>query len=109
MKISNLVIGVVAGAAVSALVCRKVYKSRIKAANADENLAQANATIDSLRSSVDCFSKQLSERIESEQTYAARCDELNAKVSAQDAEIAKLKDLCALQEAQNRKLEQGRA
>ncbi|PWJ62283.1 MULTISPECIES: hypothetical protein [unclassified Fibrobacter] len=98
MKISNFVVGMAVGAVASALICKKVCSSRCKAANADENLAQANATIDSLRSSVDCFSKQLGERIESEQTYAARCEELNAKVSAQDAEIAKLKDLCAAQE-----------
>ena len=97
MKVSDFLIGFAAGAAVSVLVCKKVCGCHCKKSE-DENLAQANATIDSLRSSVDCFSKQLSERIESEQTYAARCEELNAKVSAQDAEIAKLKDICAVQE-----------
>ncbi|MCQ2098035.1 MAG: hypothetical protein MJY87_08875 [Fibrobacter sp.] len=103
MKISNFLAGLAVGAVAAAVVGKKLCHCR---ASSDVGLAQANETIDSLRSSIDSFTKQLGERIESEQTYAARCDELNAKIESQTAEIEKLKDLCALQEAQNKKLEQ---
>lgn len=106
MKVHNFVAGLVVGSVVSVLACKLLSKKCCcsKSTKTEEDLEQANATIDSLRSSVDCFSKQLSERITSEQTYAARCEELDAKVKSQAAEIENLKNVCAAQDAQNKKL-----
>lgn len=103
MKANHFIAGFVVGSVVSILVGKKLC-GKCCSKKSGEDLEQANATIESLRKSVDCFTKQLGERIESEQTYAARCEELDAKVKAQSAEIETLKNVCAAQAAQNQKL-----
>ena len=104
MKISNFIAGFALGALAAVIAGKKLC--HCKASSSDEGLTQANETIDSLRSSIDSFTKQLGERIQSEQTYAARCEDLNKKIESQTAEIEKLKDLCDRQEKLNQKLEQ---
>lgn len=104
MKFYQFALGVVAGAAVSAVVMKKVCDYQNKKAK-DDGLTKANATIDSLRSSVDSINKQLGERIQSEQTYVAQCEELKAKVASGEAKIEELEKLCQIQEKQIRKME----
>lgn len=103
MKLSSFIAGVAVGSVVSVVVCKK-FCGKCHSQKMKDELEQASSTIDSLRNSIDSFTKQLGERITSEQTYAARCEELDAKVQAQAAEIENLKNICVVQDAQNKKL-----
>ena len=62
--------------------------------------------VESLRSSVESLRSELSKRIESEQTFAAQCEELKDQVAKQSVEIENLKNVCDVQNNCNKKLEE---
>lgn len=66
----------------------------------------SDVTIEQLRNSIDSLRKELSSRIESEQTFAAKCEDLREQVAKQNAEINNLKNVCEMQDSRNKKLEE---
>jgi predicted RNase H-like nuclease (RuvC/YqgF family) len=66
----------------------------------------SNATIEQLRNSIESLRKELSSRIESEQTFAAKCEDLKEQVAKQSVEINNLKNVCEMQDSRNKKLEE---
>ena len=110
MKTGAFLVGAIAGAA-AAVAFSKKFGCKCacsEAASADENpaLKEAEEAVDTLRGSVDCLRKELNNRIESEQTYAAKCEELKDQVAKQGVEIENLKNICEKQDGQNKKLEE---
>ncbi|MBR6449193.1 MAG: hypothetical protein IKS96_04495 [Fibrobacter sp.] len=67
---------------------------------------ESDVTIEQLRNSIDSLRKELSSRIESEQTFAAKCEDLREQVAKQNAEINNLKNVCEMQDSRNKKLEE---
>lgn len=113
MKASSFIAGLTMGA-VAAIVASK----KIKALCADEEddddcenvaLKDAENAVETLRSSVDSLRNELNTRIESEQTYAAQCEDLKDQVAKKDVEINNLKNVCAVQGDELRKLEASKA
>lgn len=107
MRTLNFIAGVALGAAAAIVAIKKfkVCSCGADSAEGDAAVKEAEETADNLRDSVESLRKELNARIESEQTYAAKCDELKDEVSKQAAEIENLKNVCDKQAAQIRKLE----
>ena len=57
---------------------------------------------------MDSLRNELNTRIESEQTYAAQCEDLKDQVAKKDVEIENLKNLCDKQAGELNKLEAGK-
>ncbi len=109
MKTGAFLVGAIAGAA-AAIAFSKKFGCKCacsEKACADENpaLKDAEEAVDTLRGSVDCLRKELNNRIESEQTYAAKCEELKDQVAKQGVEIENLKNIIDATNAQTKKLE----
>ena len=110
MKAGTFLVGAIAGAAAAVALSKKFMGGKCacsEAAGADENpaLKEAEQEVDTLRGSVDCLRKELNNRIESEQTYAAKCEELKDQVAKQGVEIDNLKNIIDANNAQTKKLE----
>ena len=112
MKTSSFLTGLALGAAATVAISKKFFDGKIPlfGACADvekpEALKDAEEAVNKLRSSVDSLSQELNKRIESEQTFASKCEELNDKVAQQTAEIENLKNVCDAQNSMNKKLEE---
>ena len=113
MKASSFIAGLALGAAAAVAISKKV-----KALCSDEDdtctcdntaLKDAENAVETLRSSVDSLRNELNTRIESEQTYAAQCEDLKDKVAKKDVEIENLKNLCDKQAGEISKLEADKA
>ncbi|MCQ2091195.1 MAG: hypothetical protein MJY85_00800 [Fibrobacter sp.] len=105
MKALNFIAGVALGAA-AAIFATKKFKKGCCCESADADAAKdCDDEVESLRGSVDSLRQELNSRIESEQTYAAKCDELKNEVAKKEAEIANLKNVCDKQAGQISKLE----
>lgn len=110
MKAGTFLVGAIAGAAAAVALSKKFMGCKCacsETAGADENpaLKEAEQAVDTLRGSVDCLRKELNNRIESEQTYAAKCEELKDQVAKQGVEIDNLKNIIDATNAQTKKLE----
>ena len=112
MKTETFIAGMLVGAAAAVALSKKFMGKCLcceeGADNTTENTAlkDAEEAVDTLRGSVDCLRKELNNRIESEQTYAAKCEELKDQVAKQGVEIENLKNICEKQDGQNKKLEE---
>jgi peptidoglycan hydrolase CwlO-like protein len=109
MKASSFFAGLAVGA-IAAIAASK----KIKALCADEDdscdcdnsaLKDAENAAETLRNSIDSLKSELSSRIESEQTYAAQCEDLKDQVAKKEAEINNLKNVCDKQAGEISKLE----
>ena len=109
MKASSFFAGLALGAAAAIAASKK-----IQALCADEDdscdcnssaLKDAENAVETLRSSVDSLRNELNTRIESEQTYAAQCEDLKDQVAKKDVEIENLKNVCDKQAGEISKLE----
>ena len=109
MKTSSFIVGLAVGAAAAIAASKK-----LKALCADEDdscdcdnsaLKDAENAVETLRSSVDSLRNELNTRIESEQTYAAQCEDLKDQVAKKDVEIENLKNICDKQAGEISKLE----
>ena len=112
MKTETFIAGMLVGAAAAVALSKKFMGKCLcceegAADSASENTAlkDAEEAVDTLRGSVDCLRKELNNRIESEQTYAARCEELKDQVAKQGVEIENLKNIIDATNAQTKKLE----
>ena len=110
MKAGTFLVGAIAGAAAAVALSKKFAGCKCacqESAGGDENpaLKEAEQAVDTLRGSVDCLRKELNNRIESEQTYAAKCEELKDQVAKQGVEIDNLKNIIDANNAQTKKLE----
>ena len=108
MKTNSFLFGAILGAAATVAVTKKFFKC----CSCNENEAcdnpvikDADDAVEKLRNSVDSLRKELNSRIESEQTYAAKCEDLKDQVAKQNAEINNLKNVCEMQDSRNKKLE----
>ena len=111
MKTETFIAGMLVGAAAAVALSKKFLDGKCacaETAGAAENpaLKEAEDAVETLRGSVDCLRKELNNRIESEQTYAAKCEELKDQVAKQGVEIENLKNICEKQDGQNKKLEE---
>ena len=110
MKTNSFVFGAVLGAAAAVAVTKKFFKccSCDEKEDVAENpvLKDADDAVEKLRNSVDSLHKELNSRIESEQTFAAKCEDLKEQVAKQNAEINNLKNICEMQDNRNKKLEE---
>lgn len=111
MKTESFIAGLAVGAAAAVLVSKKVLNklsSSCEGATGFETnaLKEAEDAVDTLRNSVESLRSQLSSRIESEQTFAAKCEELKDQVAKQNVEIENLKNICEKQDGCNKKLEE---
>lgn len=110
MKPSSFFAGIAMGAAAALLITKKVKSLCADEDDdiEDETVKNAESAVETLRNSVDSLRNELNTRIESEQTYAAQCDDLKDQVAKKEAEIASLKNVCETQGAEIRKLEAGK-
>ena len=110
MKTNSFLVGAILGAAATVAVTKKFFKccSCDENAEACDNpvLKDADDAVEKLRNSVDSLRKELNSRIESEQTFAAKCEDLKEQVAKQNAEINNLKNVCEMQDSRNKKLEE---
>lgn len=110
MKASSFIAGLAFGAAAAVVASKKLFKNGCPCNCADgaENpaLKEAETAVETLRNSVDSLRSQLNSRIESEQTFAAKCEELKDQVTKQTVEIDNLKNICDAQNNCNKKLEE---
>ncbi|MCL4102813.1 hypothetical protein SAMN05720766_11651 [Fibrobacter sp. UWH9] len=107
MKASSFFAGLALGAAAALAVSKKLKSSCSCEGNAENPaLKDAENAVETLRCSVDSLRKELNSRIESEQTYAAQCEDLKDQVAKMDVEIGNLKNICEKQDGVNRKLEE---
>ncbi|OWV12483.1 hypothetical protein [Fibrobacter sp. UWH1] len=107
MKASSFFAGLALGAAAALAVSKKLKSSCCCEGNAENPaLKDAENAVETLRCSVDSLRKELNSRIESEQTYAAQCEDLKDQVAKMDVEIGNLKNICEKQDGVNRKLEE---
>ena len=105
MKPESFFAGVAVGACVAFLAAREVQKKVQK--NADNTaIKNAEGVAEQSRAASEDLMGQLKKHIEAEQTLAAECEELKAKVGEQAGEIDNLKNACAMQDGYNKKLEQ---
>lgn len=104
MKALNFIAGVALGAAAAIIATKKFKVGCCETADADA-AKESDDAADSLRDSVESLRQELNSRIESEQTYAAQCDELKKEMAKKDAEIDNLKNVCDKQAGQISKLE----
>lgn len=108
MKTSSFLTGIALGAA-AAFALSKKFGDKLcpcKGAAGDNAVKDAEDAVEKLRGSVESLTGELNKRIESEQTYAAKCEELKDQVSKQAAEIENLKNICDVQNNCNKKLEE---
>ncbi|MCQ2104975.1 MAG: hypothetical protein MJZ26_04195 [Fibrobacter sp.] len=110
MKASSFITGLALGAAAAVAVVKKfnlVKSGESSATDASESpaLKDAENAVETLRSSVDILRKELNTRIESEQTYAAECEDLKDQVAKKDVEIRNLQNICDKQAGLTKKLE----
>lgn len=112
MKASSFLAGLAMGAAAAVLVSKKI---KTLCADDDESsecdssaLKDAENAAKALNSSMDSLRNELNTRIESEQTYAAQCEDLKDQVAKKDVEIQNLKNLCDKQAGELNKLEAGK-
>jgi len=108
MKVESFLVGAALGAVAAVFVTKKV-KDRAACAGVEGEspaLKDAETAVETLRGSVDSLRKELSTRIESEQTYAAQCEDLKDQVAKKDVEIENLKNICDKQDGLNKKLEE---
>lgn len=104
---NSFVIGAALGAAAAYAFAKKVLYADGACENAENPaLKEAEDAVDSLRSSVESLRKELNSRIESEQSFAAKCEDLKDQVAKQTAEIENLKNICDAQNGCNKKLEE---
>ena len=108
MKTNSFLFGAILGAAATVAVTKKFFKC----CSCNENEAcdnpvikDADDAVEKLRNSVDSLRKELNSRIESEQTYAAKCEDLKDQVAKKEAEINNLKNVCDKQAGEISKLE----
>lgn len=109
MKTESFIAGALLGAAAAVVVSKKfLNKCPVCGGDASESPAvkEAEDAVEKLRGSVDSLSQELNKRIESEQTFAAKCEELKDQVAKQNVEIENLKNICEHQDVCNKKLEE---
>ena len=123
MKTNSFLVGAVLGAAAAVAVSKKFFNccscenaSDDSVPNCTDNAEKKNVdegeksvpndTIEQLRNSIESLRKELSNRIESEQTFAAKCEDLKDQIAKQNAEISNLKNVCEMQDSRNKKLEE---
>ncbi|MCQ2054891.1 MAG: hypothetical protein MJY82_06320 [Fibrobacter sp.] len=102
MKTESFIAGLAIGAVATVAISKKFFNGKLP----DDALKDAEGAVEKLRSSVDSLKTELNKRIESEQTFAAKCEELNEQVAKQSAEINNLKNICDAQNGMNKKLEE---
>lgn len=112
MKASSFFAGLALGAGAAVLAAKKL---KVLCADNDSScdseysaLKDAENATKALNSSMDSLRSELNTRIESEQTYAAKCEELKDQVAKKDVEIENLKNLCEKQAGELNKLEAGK-
>ena len=111
MKTESFIAGILVGAAAAVALSKKFMGKCVcceegtDSASENTALKDAEEAVDTLRGSVDCLRKELNNRIESEQTYAAKCEELKDQVAKQGVEIENLKNIIDATNAQTKKLE----
>ena len=103
MKALHFIAGIAFGVA-AAIVATKKFKVGC-CCETDDGDTAGDSEVASLRESVESLRKELNTRIESEQTFAAKCDELKDEMAKKDAEIDNLKNDCDKQAGQISKLE----
>lgn len=109
MKTESFIVGALLGAAAAVAINKKFFaKCPVCGGDPAENPAVKDAedAVEKLRGSVDSLSQELNKRIESEQTFAAKCEELKDQVAKQNVEIENLKNICEHQDVCNKKLEE---
>lgn len=109
MKASSFFAGLALGAAAAVAVSKKLKLSCCscnEGGNENPALKDAENAVETLRCSVDSLRKELNSRIESEQTFAAQCEDLKDQVAKKDVEISNLKNICEKQDGVNKKLEE---
>jgi len=108
MKASSFFAGLALGAAAAVAISKKMKLSCCCDEGNAENpaLKDAENAVETLRCSVDSLRKELNSRIESEQTYAAQCEDLKDQVAKMDVEIGNLKNICEKQDGVNKRLEE---
>ncbi len=109
MKTNSFVLGAVLGAAATIAITKKFLKCPCcekKEEAENPVIKDADDAVEKLRNSVDSLRKELNSRIESEQTFAAKCEDLKEQVAKQNAEINNLKNVCEMQDSRNKKLEE---
>ena len=110
MKTNSFIVGAVLGAAATIAITKKFLNgcACCEKKGDDENpvIKDADDAVEKLRNSVDSLRKELNNRIESEQTFAAKCEDLKEQVAKQNAEINNLKNVCEMQDSRNKKLEE---
>ena len=92
MKTNSFLVGAILGAAATVAITKKFFKC----CSCNENetcdnpvIKDADDAVEKLRNSVDSLRKELNSRIESEQTYAAKCEDLKDQVADKLNETAK--------------------
>ncbi|WP_407441925.1 hypothetical protein [Fibrobacter sp.] len=109
MKTASFLTGIALGAAAAVAINKKFFsKCPVCGGDAAGNPAvkEAEDAVEKLRGSVDSLSQELNKRIESEQTFAAKCEELKDQMAKQSVEIENLKNICEKQDSCNKKLEE---
>lgn len=110
MKTSSFFAGLALGAVAAVAITKKLKQSCCACDGDDESespaLKDAEDAVETLRSSVDSLRKELNTRIESEQTFAAQCEDLKDQVAKKDVEIGNLRNICEKQDGVNKKLEE---
>jgi len=107
MKSSSFFAGLAIGAAAAIAISKKMKLSCPCEGNAENPaLKDAENAVETLRCSVDSLRKELNSRIESEQTFAAQCEDLKDQMAKKDVEIGNLKNICEKQDGVNKKLEE---
>ncbi|MCF0223075.1 MAG: hypothetical protein HUK20_02285 [Fibrobacter sp.] len=109
MKTSSFLTGIAVGVMGALAVIKKIKPSVFCSCSTDDEnpaIKDAESAVETFRNSVDTLRKELNTRIESEQTYAAKCEDLKDEVAKKDNEISNLKNLCEKQAGLNKKLEE---
>ena len=106
MKTESFIAGAVLGAVAAVAVSKKFFGGKCPVCGESGAAEGDESAVDSLRNSVESLRNELSKRIESEQTFAAQCEELKDQVAKQSVEIENLKNVCDVQNNCNKKLEE---
>ena len=106
MKTESFVAGAVIGAVAAVAISKKFFGGKCPVCGESGAAEGDESAVDSLRNSVESLRNELSKRIESEQTFAAQCEELKDQVAKQSVEIENLKNVCDVQNNCNKKLEE---
>jgi len=106
MKTESFVAGAVIGAVAAVAISKKFFGGKCPVCGESGAAEGDESAVDSLRNSVESLRNELSKRIESEQTFAAQCEELKDQVAKQSVEIENLKNVCDVQNSCNKKLEE---